>query len=72
MKLTKLDKCPQWPLIRIISIDHWTDPVIEYFGESRDGPPTHMHVYKPDVARMGYRDGKFTIPPTITTVSYAD
>lgn len=72
MKFTKLDKCPEWPLVGDVTLGHWTNSIVEYFAEKQGDPPTHMHVYKPDTARKGFKEGKFTIPATITTVSYDD
>lgn len=68
--LQPLPSCPQWPLLKGISLGHWTNTIVEFFGEIEDAPPTHMHVYELDTARRGFRDGKFTIPDTIKTVSY--
>lgn len=69
-KLTLRPSCPKWPILKDVSLGHWTNTIVEFLGETKDGPPSHMHVYEWEKARKGFAEGKFTIPNTIVSVSY--
>ena len=69
--LTRIKKCPDWPLVRIVHQGSWTNPICELFGEDGE-TPTHVHIYKPKVFIVGDPDGTFVLPPSVKTVSFDD
>lgn len=72
--MKRIKKCPDWPLVHVIWRGHWTDPmIVELFSE--DGvvsAPTHAHIYNPKVALVSLLEGKFSLPPSVVTISFQD
>lgn len=67
--LTRLAKCPEWPLLKVVSQGHWTNPIFELFGEDGE-TPTHIHIYKPKAFIAGDPANTYTLPTTVKTVSF--
>jgi hypothetical protein len=45
MNLVQLETCPDWPLVGVISKGNWTNSIAEFFAESENSAPSHIHFY---------------------------
>lgn len=50
-------KCPEWPMVSVLTQGHWTQGFAEFFSEVEGETPTHVHFYcTRQHARQIFRD----------------
>jgi len=78
------DSVENFTLVHSLACGRWTDSVVELFAKPQlrrpfkpgveelpDPTPVHIHIYNRKLATSAIRSGRFVIPDTVLTVSYA-